>query len=124
MNLPYDSSTSTSTSNSINLEDGKIIERSGNKNEMIFVLKVRNGMTLTLSKFLEKKGGEINLLISVEGPYGRSEKNKECDDVLLIAGGSGIAHILSKLAQVIKDCEEDQEIKRSLKLVWVFQYIG
>lgn len=117
MNLP-------SSSFSFDKEAGVVVGQVG-QNEMIFVMKVHHGMTLVIANLLSKQESrEMELSVSVEGPYGEETSNSNYEDVLFIAGGSGITHILSKLGSFIEECEKDQGTNKRLKLVWVFQYLG
>lgn len=63
---------------------------------MLFVCRTRDGMTSILAKHLsESPDGTKEILMSVEGPYGHSMDVEQFNEVLLVAGGSGISHCMS-----------------------------
>lgn len=114
MNLP-------SSSLSKDPENGELVGES----EMMFVMKVRKGMTLALANSLAQQELGCKLFkVSVEGPYGGSNVKETFGNVLLIAGGSGITHILSKLASIVAVAERNLDLSTNIKLVWVFRHIG
>lgn len=76
-------------------------------NEMLFVMGVRNGLTATVAKHLESFSSRSACLrVAVEGPYGSSDCPHRYDEILLIAGGTGITHIASS--------EQSHRIRRLL----------
>jgi NAD(P)H-flavin reductase len=63
---------------------------------MLFVMRTRNGMTKTLANRLAKSStGSADLWLTVEGPYGGSTDTEQFHEILLVAGGSGISHVMS-----------------------------
>lgn len=64
---------------------------------MLFVCRTRDGMTSLLAKHLaQSEDGTREVLMSCEGPYGGNHGGVEqYNEVLLVAGGSGITHCMS-----------------------------
>lgn len=63
---------------------------------MVFVCRTRDGMTNMLAKHLASSpDGTKEVLMSVEGPYGHAMDVEQYNEVLLVAGGSGITHCMS-----------------------------
>jgi predicted ferric reductase len=70
-------------------------------NEMLFVMGVRGGLTASIAKHLEDfSSRSTQLRVAVEGPYGSSDSPGRYDEILLIAGGTGITHICSSKSGV------------------------
>lgn len=64
---------------------------------MLFVMRTRKGMTKTLAERLAaSNSGSADLWMTVEGPYGGSIDTEQFHEVLLIAGGAGISHCMSR----------------------------
>ncbi|KAL8277634.1 hypothetical protein RQP46_009907 [Phenoliferia psychrophenolica] len=93
--------------------------------EMLFVLRVRDGMTADLAHYLEKAfGRSSSLLVAVEGPYGASLRADRFEDVLLVCGGAGITHCQSILAGIIeRGRTEKRSYTKRIELVWVVQHL-
>ncbi|KAK4702461.1 hypothetical protein P7C70_g3757, partial [Phenoliferia sp. Uapishka_3] len=92
--------------------------------EMLFVLRVRGGMTKTLSDYLNSTGGQASILLAVEGPYGHVVRADRYQDVCLVAGGSGITHIMSILAGVIEKARAVKGARtKRVQLVWIVQHL-
>ncbi|KAL8279167.1 hypothetical protein RQP46_008423 [Phenoliferia psychrophenolica] len=101
-------------------------DASGKIHEMMFVLKTRDGMTSILEKKLQTSNtGMMPLWVAVEGPYGGSVDTEQFDEVLLVAGGSGITHCTSVLADVIHKAKtrRSRTRVRIVKLVWTVQSV-
>ncbi|ORY79769.1 ferric reductase NAD binding domain-domain-containing protein [Leucosporidium creatinivorum] len=90
---------------------------------MLFVMRVRGGMTRTLAQRLEKEADQsMQLLVGVEGAYGRPTEAKLFHDILLVAGGSGITHVMSLLDDVVHKAEARQSRTARIHLIWVIQH--
>ncbi|KAL8292993.1 hypothetical protein RQP46_000687 [Phenoliferia psychrophenolica] len=101
-------------------------DASGKIHEMMFVLKTRDGMTSILEQKLQTSNtGMMPLWVAVEGPYGGSVDTEQFDEVLLVAGGSGITHCTSVLADVIHKAKtrRSRTRVRVVKLVWTVQSV-
>lgn len=79
-----------------NVPGSSEVDASGKVHEMMFVLKSRDGMTGILERKLQTSNtGMMPLWVAVEGPYGSSVDAEQFDEILLVAGGSGITHCTS-----------------------------
>lgn len=68
----------------------------GQKNEMLFVMGVRGGLTATVARYLETfSSRSAHVRVAVEGPYGTSDCPHHYEEILFVAGGTGITHIAS-----------------------------
>lgn len=79
-----------------NVPSATTVDDSGKVYDMVFVCRTRDGMTNMLAKHLgSSPDGSREVLMSVEGPYGHSMDVEQYNEVLLVAGGSGITHCMS-----------------------------
>lgn len=63
---------------------------------MLFVLRQRDGVTGSLAAYLEQfSSSTADIRVCVEGPYGAPIDVEQYDEMLLVAGGSGITHMAS-----------------------------
>lgn len=63
---------------------------------MLFVMRTRDGMTKDLARRLARsETGSADVWMTVEGPYGGCTDTEQFHEILLVAGGSGISHIMS-----------------------------
>lgn len=70
---------------------------------MLFVMRTRDGMTKTLANRLAKSSsGSADLWLTVEGPYGGSTDTEQFHEILLVAGGSGISHVMSSASSSLQ----------------------
>lgn len=97
--------------------------------EVRFVLRIKDGLTKTLANHIMGKSAstgleEVEVMISLEGPYGESSPAAESDTVVLIAGGSGITHVASILADVANKIKDTKATTTSLQLVWAIHHLG
>ena len=111
-----------------------------NYNQLVFVIRVKNGITKRLARYISKQSnGECSLNLLVEGPYGNNIPFKQYDKSILIAGGVGLSVIYSiamDLAQIYRaqilrgkrestmnDEGNDKDIvrgdKKLISLVWI-----
>lgn len=64
--------------------------------DMLFVMRTRKGMTKVLADRLAKSPtGTADLWCTVEGPYGGATDTEQFHEILLVAGGAGISHVMS-----------------------------
>ncbi|KAL8291853.1 hypothetical protein RQP46_002111 [Phenoliferia psychrophenolica] len=92
-------------------------------NEMLFVIKVRDGMTKTVAKKLEHTPGKsLSVWVVMEGPYGTRVRTEEFQDILMVGGGSGISHCMSVLSEAILPRPSQlQPQPQRVTLVWTVQ---
>lgn len=86
--------------------------------DIVFYVKVKEGVTLTLEKFLEsnpKKTAHIR--VAVEGSYGEATPASRYDSGVYIAGGNGIPGIFAEAIEAAETLEHDST--RKVKLIWV-----
>ncbi|GAA6027261.1 hypothetical protein JCM8097_002535 [Rhodosporidiobolus ruineniae] len=94
--------------------------------EIRFLLRVHGGLAKDLANHIMKRseangGKAIEMLVTLEGPYGSSEDASEFDSVLLVAGGSGITHPLSTFHELAHQAVEGKAVTSNVKLVWAVQ---
>ncbi|GAA5859135.1 hypothetical protein JCM1840_003767 [Sporobolomyces johnsonii] len=92
---------------------------------MLFVMRVQQGMTARLAKRLSQHpDGTDAIWLALEGPYGKSSYDTALfHDLLLVAGGSGITHCMSVLADAIEKAKFANGRARRIHLVWVMQSV-
>ncbi|KAK4702994.1 hypothetical protein P7C70_g3225, partial [Phenoliferia sp. Uapishka_3] len=102
------------------------VDATGKVFEMMFVMKTRQGMTNIVERKLQASPtGTMPLWVAIEGPYGGSLDTEQFDEILLVAGGSGITHCTSVLADVIHKAKTGRSCSRVrvVKLVWTVQSV-
>lgn len=98
--------------------------------EVRFVLRIKEGLTKTLANHITNSNlntglEEVEVKISLEGPYGEScPAASEFETVVLIAGGSGITDVASILADVANKIQDMTLNTTSLQLVWAVHHLG
>ncbi|GAA6048267.1 hypothetical protein JCM3770_006512 [Rhodotorula araucariae] len=95
--------------------------------EMRFVLRIYEGITKELEKHILRKlaaqgGDEVELKVAVEGPFDVSEPAEEFDSILCLAGGSGITHPSSILADVCQKAAQGKAATTDIRLVWAIHH--
>ncbi|UKZ76225.1 hypothetical protein TrVFT333_003922 [Trichoderma virens FT-333] len=92
---------------------------------MTFMIRPRDGMTRRLRDRLVSKSesGPLRVRVFLEGPYGTPARLDHFDEVLFIAGGSGITTVLPYLRMFFEDQKESQ-IPPKVRLVWVVRDEG
>ncbi|GAA5876800.1 hypothetical protein JCM8547_003169 [Rhodosporidiobolus lusitaniae] len=94
------------------------------RHEMLFVLRTRDGLTKTLANRLARSPtGSADLWITLEGPYGGSTDTEQFHEILLIAGGSGISHVMSMLADTLHKARTSYSQATKVRVVWTVQNI-
>ncbi|GAA5847054.1 hypothetical protein JCM5353_000106 [Sporobolomyces roseus] len=94
------------------------------RHEMLFVMRTRKGMTKTVAdRLAASSSGSLDLWMTVEGPYGGSLDTEQFHEILLVAGGAGISHIMSLLAQILHQARNSYGRATRVKVVWTVQNI-
>ncbi|GAA5845985.1 hypothetical protein JCM9279_004747 [Rhodotorula babjevae] len=101
--------------------------RDTDKQELRFVLRIHKGITSELeqhirSKMAAKGTDEIELMVAVEGPFDTAEPAEEYESVLCLAGGSGITHPISILADVCQKAALGAAATTSVRLAWAVHH--
>lgn len=93
---------------------------SGNEGlALSFWVRPHRGWTNKLkSQCIKAGGGPIPAKLLIEGPYGKAEPLWAYDEVLLIAGGSGIAAVMPYLADHVRRAQEGKTRTKAVHLVW------
>ncbi|GAA5991533.1 hypothetical protein JCM11641_000197 [Rhodosporidiobolus odoratus] len=92
--------------------------------DMLFVMRIRDGLTKTLANRLAKSStGSAPLWITLEGPYGGSTDTEQFHEILLVAGGSGISHVMSMLADILYKAKTSYSRATRVRVVWTVQNI-
>lgn len=94
-----------------------------------FVLRIHNGITRELAGIIARKTAASKstscpITISIEGLHGHGPAADEFDNVLLVAGGSGITHVASILSAVCMKADQGLCGASNVKLVWAVHHLG
>lgn len=91
---------------------------------MTFMIRPRDGMTRRLRDKLVSKGesGPLRVRVFLEGPYGTPARLDHFDDILFIAGGSGITTVLPYLRMFFED--QASETPPNVHLAWAVRDEG
>jgi predicted ferric reductase len=91
---------------------------------MTFMIRPRDGMTRRLRDKLVSKGesGPLRVKVFLEGPYGSPARLDHFDDILFIAGGSGITTVLPYLRMFFED--QSSQTPPNVRLAWTVRDDG
>ncbi|GAA5860738.1 hypothetical protein JCM8547_005519 [Rhodosporidiobolus lusitaniae] len=95
------------------------------ENEMLFILRVQRGMTTRLAQRLSRcEDSTEEVWVAVEGPYGGARREVgRYEEVVLVAAGSGITHVMSVLADAIQKVQAGESRTTSIHLIWIIQHV-
>ncbi|KAK4701780.1 hypothetical protein P7C70_g4442, partial [Phenoliferia sp. Uapishka_3] len=93
-----------------------------------FVLRIHKGLTKTLANHIVSRckasGRETcDLAVSAEGPYGQTIDSSESENVLLVAGGSGITVVASTLEDAVHKVEQGLSFTKNVRLIWAIHHL-
>ncbi|KAH8085341.1 ferric reductase like transmembrane component-domain-containing protein [Filobasidium floriforme] len=97
-------------------------KRADGQTDLHFLVKEQKGATRRLARRTRRAGNRLECRVWVEGPYGRSAPLKEYKNVLMVAGGSGIASALPYLQhfrEVFGNDSKHRMLPSSVRLVWI-----
>ncbi|KAL2074944.1 hypothetical protein VTL71DRAFT_8724 [Oculimacula yallundae] len=88
---------------------------------LVFLIKSRKGLTKRLLKVAQQRE---TLKVVIEGPYGGNDLDLKTgyEQIILVAGGSGISAILPLFSMLCKRSTKRNSRLRSVRLVWVVRY--
>ncbi|KAG6011683.1 hypothetical protein E4U43_008183 [Claviceps pusilla] len=95
------------------------VESLSDKPDITFMIRPRNGMTRRLRDLLINNSGtgSQKLKVMLEGPYGIAADVERYDDLLFIAGGTGITAVLPYMRMLLED-GPGREATPAVRLVW------
>ncbi|BGP34443.1 ferric-chelate reductase [Rhodotorula toruloides] len=92
--------------------------------DMLFVMRTRKGMTKVLADRLAKSPtGTADLWCTVEGPYGGATDTEQFHEILLVAGGAGISHVMSMLADILYKARNSYSRATRVRVIWTVQNV-
>ena len=91
------------------------------ENSIVFYVKVKDGVTTSLRRFLEKNPDKsARMRIAVEGSYGEASPASKYDASVFIAGGNGIPGIYAELVEAARENRvSEPDSPKKVVLVWV-----
>lgn len=92
---------------------------------LTFLIRPRDGVTRRLRDLATTKGssGRCRLGVAIEGPYGASAEIRRFNDVLFVAGGSGITAILPYIRTLFEDNQKESQVP-NVRLAWTVRHEG
>ncbi|ODV61412.1 ferric reductase family protein ASCRUDRAFT_7646 [Ascoidea rubescens DSM 1968] len=94
-----------------------IVESDGDEQNIIFYIKVKEGITLYIYNYLMKQPDHsANIRVTVEGPYGRQQPTRKYSKVLLIAGGNGIPGPYTHALDLVS-----HTLNKQIRLYWTIR---
>lgn len=99
------------------------VPQDGGANEMCFVIVPQSGFSKALAETVKARGGETTLRVLVDGPFGaHGNVFRGHDATLLVAGGSGVGHVLPIFLDLVKHMKGENAGRTRcarVELVWV-----
>ena len=90
--------------------------------DMVLVFRPFGGFTNKVYRSALEHGPWHTYRAFVDGPYGGMQRRIEAfDDVVLIAGGSGITAIVSQLLSLIKKMRDGKAVTRNVHVIWALK---
>ena len=90
--------------------------------DMVLVFRPFGGFTRKVLEKALENGPWHTYRAFVDGPYGGMQRRIEAfDDVVLIAGGSGITAIVSQLLTLIKKMRDGKAVTRKIHVIWALK---
>jgi hypothetical protein len=90
--------------------------------DMVLVFRPFGGFTRKVLQNALDHGPWHTYRAFVDGPYGGMQRRIEAfDDVVLIAGGSGITAIVSQLLSLIKKMRDGKAVTRKIHVIWALK---
>ncbi|KAI9760937.1 MAG: Structural maintenance of chromosomes protein 5 [Chaenotheca gracillima] len=90
--------------------------------DMMLVFKPFGGFTKKVKETAIRKGPFATYRAFIDGPYGGMERRLEAfDNVVLIAGGSGITAIVSQLLELVKRMRDGKAVTKTVHVVWAIK---
>ncbi|KAL2020514.1 hypothetical protein VTK56DRAFT_8314 [Thermocarpiscus australiensis] len=84
---------------------------------LTFLIRPRNGMTGRLRDTLQRQGGQRRLQVLLEGPYGTPAQLAGFNDILFLAGGSGITAVMPYIRTLLEGKDDLTNIP-NITLAW------
>lgn len=90
--------------------------------DMVLVFRPFGGFTNKVLRSALEHGPWHTYRAFIDGPYGGMQRRIEAfDDVVLIAGGSGITAIVSQLLSLIKKMRDGKAVTRKVHVIWALK---
>ncbi|KAF2281470.1 uncharacterized protein EI97DRAFT_438815 [Westerdykella ornata] len=90
--------------------------------DMVLVFRPFGGFTNKVYRSAIEHGPWHTYRAFIDGPYGGMQRRIEAfDDVVLIAGGSGITAIVSQLLSLIKNMRDGKAVTRNVHVIWALK---
>lgn len=90
--------------------------------DMVIVFRPFGGFTNKVRQAALEHGPWHTYRAFIDGPYGGMQRRIEAfDDVVLIAGGSGITAIISQLLTLIKKMRDGKAATRKIHVIWALK---
>jgi predicted ferric reductase len=90
--------------------------------DMVIVFRPFGGFTNKVRQSALEHGPWHTYRAFIDGPYGGMQRRIEAfDDVVLVAGGSGITAIISQLLTLIKKMRDGKAVTRKIHVIWALK---
>ncbi|ORY18844.1 metalloreductase-like protein transmembrane component [Clohesyomyces aquaticus] len=90
--------------------------------DMVLVFRPFGGFTNKVLRSALEHGPWHTYRAFIDGPYGGMQRRIEAfDDVVLIAGGSGITAIVSQLLSLIKKMRDGKAVTKNVHVIWALK---
>lgn len=90
--------------------------------DMVLVFKPFGGFTRKVLNKAIEKGPDRTYRAFLDGPYGGMNRSLDSfDNVVLIAGGSGITALVSHVLDLVKRMRDGKAVTRKIQIVWAIK---
>lgn len=87
--------------------------------DMALVFKPFGGFTRKVVETALRKGPLHTYRVFLDGPYGGMQRSLDAfDNVVLVAGGSGITALVSHLLDLVKRMRDGKAVTRKIQIIW------
>ncbi|THH32758.1 hypothetical protein EUX98_g1466 [Antrodiella citrinella] len=100
-----------------------VVERDAKEQELVFVVRVRDGLTRKLKDHVVEVGA-CEVPVILDGPYGSPPDITPFSTCVFIAGGSGITFTLPRFEDLVNQVNDGKACARSITFIWAIRERG
>ncbi|KAJ1308586.1 hypothetical protein OPQ81_004284 [Rhizoctonia solani] len=94
----------------------KEAHKDGRMQELVFIIRGRNGFT---KRLLETSETRQSIPVIIDGPYGAPPRLSHYSTCIFLAGGSGVSYTLPLLLDLLRQVKSGEGVAQRILFVWV-----